>query len=113
MVLTESAPLCILGLWVGGRQQRHIVPSPPAQRGASVLLTVGQRLGQWLPLALGQQQDGQHGQQSQRGVDDVVQEVAVVVSQVHERGAETAHAAQSEHGSYTAPSAHTHTHTVN
>lgn len=90
-----------LGLWVGSGQQRHIVPPPPSQWGASVLLPIGQRLGQRLPLALGQQQDGQHGQQCQRRVDHVVQEVTVVVPQVHERGAEAAHAAQREHCSYT------------
>lgn len=69
-----------LGLWVGRGQQRHIVPPPPpAQRGAPALLPVRQALGQRLPLALGQQQDGQHGQQSQTRVDHVVQEVAIVI----------------------------------
>lgn len=96
-----------LGLWVGRGQQRHIVPPPPAQRGASVLLPVGQRLGQRLPLALRQQQDGQHSQQGKRGVDHVVQEVAIMVSQVNERGAEAAHAAQGEHSAHTAAPADT------
>lgn len=96
-----------LGLWVGRGQQRHIVPPPPAQWGASVLLPVGQRLGQRLPLALGQQQDGQHGQQGQRGVDHVVQEVTVMVSQVDEGGAEAAHAAQGEHSTHTTAPADT------
>ena len=86
-----------LGLRVGCGQQGHVVSSPPAQRGAPVLLAVGQRLGKGLPLALWQQQDREHGQQGQGGVDHVVQEVAVVVAQVHERGAEAANTAQSQH----------------
>lgn len=98
-----------LGLWVGCGQQRHIVPPPPAQWGAFVLLPVSQRLGQRLPLALGKQQDGQHGQQSQGGVDNVVQEVAVVVPQIHERGAQAAHAAQGQHGTHATTSVDTHT----
>lgn len=102
------ADFCIfqspLGLWVGGSEQRHVVPPPPAQWGAPVLLPVGQRLGQRLPLALWQQQNGQHGQQGQGWVDHVVQEVAVMVPQVHQWGAEAAHAAQGEHGTHaTAP----------
>lgn len=101
---TVSWPLSLgpLGLRVGCRKQRHVVPPPPAQRGASVLLPVGQRLRQRLPLAFWQQQDGQHGQQGQRRVDHVVQEVAVVVPQVHERGTEAAYAAQGEHDANTA-----------
>lgn len=87
----------MLGLWVGGGQQGHVVPPPPAQRGASVLLPVGQRLGQWFPLALGQKQDGEHSQQSQGGVHHVVKEVAIVVAQVHERRGEPTHTAQGQH----------------
>lgn len=98
---TTGSPL---GLGVGRGQQGHIVPPPPAQRGAPVLLPVGQRLGQRLPLALRQQQDGEHGQQGQGGVDHVVQEVAVVVPQVHERRAEAPHAAQGQYCAHsTAP----------
>ncbi len=95
------------GLRVRRGQQRHIVSPPPAQRGASVLLPISQRLGQRLPLALGQQQDRQHGQQGQRGVDHMVQEVTVVVPQVHEWGAEAAHTAQGEHCAHTGSSVDT------
>lgn len=91
-----AAPQAPSGLRVRGGQQRHIVPPPPAQRRPPVLLPVGQRLGQRLPFALGQEQDGEHGQQCQRGVDDVMQEVAVVVSQVHDGRAQAAHATQSQ-----------------
>lgn len=97
--LAPSSPLC---LRVGRGQERDVVPPPPAQRGAAVLLPVSQRLGQRLPLALGQQQDGEHGQQCQRRVDHVVQEVAVVVPQVHEGRAEAAHAAQGQHRAHPA-----------
>lgn len=99
----------LLGLWIGRGEQRHVIPPPPAQRGPPVLLPVGQRLGQRLPLALGQQQDGQHSQQGQRRVDHVVQEVAIVVPQVHEWGAESAHAAQGEHSAHTSAPVHTQT----
>lgn len=103
----QSTLRVFLSLWVGCCQERHIVPPPPPQRWASVLLAVAQRLWQRFPLALGKQQYGQHGQQGQRGIDYMVEEVAVVVPQVHERRAEASYAAQGEDGAHTTASAQT------
>ncbi|KAG9347858.1 hypothetical protein JZ751_003874 [Albula glossodonta] len=65
------------------RGRGHVVPPPAAQWGASVLLPISQCLGEGLPLALGQKQDGQHGQQGQGRVNHMVEEVAIVIPQVH------------------------------
>lgn len=85
-----------LGLWIWCGKQRNVVPPLPAQRRAPVLLTISQCLWQGLPFALWEQQNGQNSQQGKRRVDYMVQEVAVVVAQVHQRRAKPTHAAKSQ-----------------
>lgn len=85
-----------LGFWIWCGKQRNVVPPLPAQWRAPVLLTISQCLWQGLPFAFWEQQDGQNSQQGKRRVDYMVQEVAVVVAQVHQRRAKPTHAAKSQ-----------------
>lgn len=85
---TTPQILCVfkageLGLWIGCSEKRNVIPPPPDQRRTSVLFSVGQCLWKGFPFALWKQKDGENGQQSQRRVDHVMQEVAVVITQIH------------------------------
>lgn len=98
-----------LGLWIGSSEKRNVIPPPSDQRRTSVLFSVGQCLWKGFPLALWKQQDGKNRQQSQRRVDHVMQEVAVVITQIHQRRTQSAHATQSHDSSHPTSPADTRT----
>ena len=65
-------------------------------------LAVIQRVGEGLASALRQQHDAEHGEHSEGGEDDVVQKVAGVVLELHQRGGGNAYTARREHQAQTA-----------
>lgn len=80
-------------------EQWEIISLSPGveERRPAQTLSVFQRVGQGLALALGQQHDAEHGEYSERGEHHVVQEVATVVLQLHQWRCGCAHAARSHH----------------
>ncbi|TNN29255.1 hypothetical protein EYF80_060596 [Liparis tanakae] len=68
------------------RQQEALLPGFPRreERLPGVALAVGERLGQRLVARLGQQQDADDADEGAAGEDDVVQEVALLVVQLHD-----------------------------
>ncbi len=96
-----------LGLWVWRSQKRNVIPTSSDQRRTAVLFSIHQRLWKGFAFALREKQDGENRQQGQRRVDHMVQKVAVVITQIHERRTEAAHATQSHDRSHTTPSVDT------
>lgn len=77
----------VLRRWMVAAEQWEILSlSPGAEEGRTAQsLSVFQRIGQGLVLALGQQHDAEHRENSERGEHHVVQEIAGVVLQLHQR----------------------------
>ncbi len=96
-----------LGLWVWRSQKRNVIPTSSDQRRTAVLFSIHQRLWKGFAFALREKQDGENRQQGQRRVDHMVQKVAVVITQIHERRTEAAHATQSHDRSHTTSSVDT------
>lgn len=70
-------------------------------------LPVGQALGQGLPPRLGQQQQADDAQQGAAGEDHVVQEVALLVVQLHDGRREHPEASAGQDQAQTSAPAHT------
>ena len=77
-------------------QQEVLLPRP--QQGLpGEALTIGQALRQRLATRLWQQQQADDAQQGAAGEEDVVQEVALLVVELHDRGGEHAEAGAGQH----------------
>lgn len=89
-------------------QQRQTVSVRLGQeeRRSSLALAVLQGVRQRLPFALRQKHDAEHGEDGERGEDDVVQEVAAVILELHEGRGGHANAARCQHQTETAASDH-------
>lgn len=96
-----------LGLWVWSGQKRNVISPVPDQRWPPVLFSVRQSLWKGFAFAFWEEQDGEDSQQGERRVNHMVQKVAVVVTQIHKRRAESTHATQSHYGSNTTSSVDT------
>lgn len=73
-------------MWSGGEK-----------RGPALVLTLADGVWERLALALGQQHDAEDGEDGEGGKDDLVQEVAAVVLELHQRGGGHADAARGQH----------------
>lgn len=79
-----------------GVQQRQAVPvgSGGEKRGPALVLALGHGVRERLAFALGEQQDAEHGEHGEGGEDDLVEEVAAVVLELHQGGSGHADAAR-------------------
>ena len=70
-----------------GEEQRDAVPvwSGGHKRGPALALALVYGVWEWLALALGEQHNAEDGEDGEGGKDDLVQEVAAVVLQLHQR----------------------------
>lgn len=74
------------------------------ERRSSLALAILQGVRQRLPFALRQEHDAEHGKDCEGGEDDVVQEVAAVILELHEGRGGHANAACCQHQTETAAS---------
>lgn len=67
------------------------------ERGSALVLALGDGVRERLAFALGEQQDAEHGEHGEGGEDDLVEEVAAVVLELHQGGSGHADAARGQH----------------
>lgn len=89
----------VVGQRPRGTQQRDAVSvwSGEEKRGSALVLALVHGVGEGLAFALRQQHNAEDREDGEGGKDDLVQEVAAVVLQLHHGGGGHAHAARSQH----------------